>query len=293
MSLSRIQLEDMAAEWIEPMMVDAATPVLMFTAPNPGPKTLDGTHSYVIGGDNAYVVDPGPAIAAYQEAMAKWLRRNRHHVRAILLTHGHPDHAPGARLLAELLEVPVEASPNMEPSAIKSAGVTDAYLLDERLPVDDDALAIIPSPGHSADHVALWLESARILFSGDTILGRGTSLVAPPEGDMAEYMQTLEHLRSLEPRVIAPGHGPLVTDPPTKFAEYVEHRRMREGQVIHALGTGPATISDLVSRLYADVDRQLHGLAAGSLEAQLLKLEREGVIERRGSQWELTEPRSL
>ena len=110
---------------------------------------------------------------------------------------------------------------------------------------------------------------------------------------MAEYMQTLERLRSLEPRVIAPGHGPLVTDPPTKFAEYVEHRRMREGQVIHALGTGPATISDLVSRLYADVDRQLHGLAAGSLEAQLLKLEREGVIERRGSQWELTEPRSL
>jgi len=254
--------------------------VWMFTAPNPGPKTLDGTHTFVVGRSTAYVIDPGPAHVAYQDQVGDWLRNADVRVVAILLSHGHPDHAPGAARLAASLSVPVWSSDQLATEENIALPVDRTYGLNQSFPTDDDRVHVVPSPGHAEDHVAFWLEGARILFAGDTILGRGTTLIAPPQGNMIRYMESLLRLQNLDARIIAPGHGPLVTNPTGKIREYVRHREQREAQVLEALRDGAATIQELVARLYQDVDTRLHGLAAGSLQAQLEKLEIEGHVRR-------------
>ena len=259
--------------------------VWMFTAPNPGPKTLDGTHTFVVGRSIAYVIDPGPAHPVYQDQLAEWLRTAGARVVAILLSHGHPDHTPGAARLAASLAVPVWSSEKLATEENIALPVDRAYGSNQRFPTDDDALQVVPSPGHSEDHVAFWLEGARILFAGDAILGRGTTLIAPPQGNMIHYVETLRRLQNLDALLIAPGHGPLITNPAGKIAEYLRHREQREAQVIEALREGPATVQELVERLYHDVDNRLHGLAAGSVQAQLEKLEIEGYIQRIGERF--------
>lgn len=254
-------------------------PVHMFTAPNAGPMTLEGTHTYVIGSDDAYVVDPGPDIEPYIATLARWIQAQPTRVRAVVLTHGHPDHAPGAARLAQLLSVPVRGSPDLDVTALDGARFS-ALRPDERLAVGTDRLRVLAAPGHTRDHLAFWLEDARILFTGDAVLGHGTSLVAPPEGNMGQYMRTLERMRRLGARVIAPGHGPLVSDPASKLDEYIHHRRRREQQVLAALSAGPRTVNDLVSAIYADTHPSLHDLARGSVLAQLEKLEEEGEVTR-------------
>lgn len=266
--------------------------VVMFTAPNPGPKTLSGTHTFVIGDDTAYVVDPGPANPSYQRSLATWLSGAVRRVEGVLLTHGHPDHAPGAALLGALTGAHVWASERMTEPQRAGAGVNRLYSPDESFVVDGDELRLVPSPGHSPDHVAFWMPGARILFAGDTILGQGTTLIAPPEGDMVQYMQTLERFRALNARLIAPGHGPVIHDPSAKIEEYIEHRRQREAQIVAALEDGPARTPDLVARIYSDVDPGLHGLAAESVYAQLQKLVREGRVVEAGGVFSLVEGNS-
>jgi glyoxylase-like metal-dependent hydrolase (beta-lactamase superfamily II) len=258
----------------------------MFTAPNPGPKTLTGTHTFLVGSADAYVVDPGPDLPSYQRDLAERLSTLGVRVRALLLTHGHPDHAPGAAQLAALLSVPVHASSSLDEQDAR-VKISRRFLPADRYTPNGDVLRVVPAPGHSGDHVAFWLEKARILFAGDTVLGEGSTLVAPPEGDMLAYMETLERFRRLDPALIAPGHGPLVRDPLAKLDEYVEHRRMRERNLVNALAGGPASVEELVSHLYADVDPDLHDLARGSILAQLAKLESEGRVERDGDVYRL------
>jgi glyoxylase-like metal-dependent hydrolase (beta-lactamase superfamily II) len=260
--------------------------IAMFTAPNPGPKTLSGTHSYVVGCEKAYVIDPGPDLPAYQEALARWIR-DRADVQGILLTHGHPDHAPGASTLRTLLGVPVWASEAMTPAERAAFGVDRTFVAHQPFLTDQDRLHVVGTPGHRSDHVAFWLSGSRILFAGDAILGQGTSVIAPPEGDMTLYLQSLHDIRQLEPAIIAPGHGPLVTDPHAKIEEYITHRREREDQILRAMASGPASLDELTARVYADVDHSLLDLARASLEAQLIKLEREGRIVRDGSHYHL------
>jgi len=259
--------------------------VWMFTAPNPGPKTLDGTHTYVVGRTTAYLIDPGPAHETYQDQVADWLRKAGTRVVAILLSHGHPDHAPGAARLAALLSVPVWSSDQLASEENMSLSVDRAYGSNQRFPIDGDTLHVVPGPGHSEDHVAFWLEGGRVLLSGDTILGRGTTLVAPPQGNMIRYMETLRRLQNLDARLIAPGHGPLITNPAAKIRKYLRHREQREAQILEALRIGPATIQELVECLYRDVDTRLHGLAAGSVQAQLEKLEIEGRVQCTGEKF--------
>jgi glyoxylase-like metal-dependent hydrolase (beta-lactamase superfamily II) len=267
-------------------VISSEPSVRMFTAPNPGPMTLSGTHTFFIGQDPCYILDPGPDLPAYQDALAEELRRDSRRPVAILLSHAHPDHAPGATRLRTDLKVPVWASPLMPPDRRRILGVDSLYEADQSFPLGNDTLHVISSPGHTADHAAFWLEGARILFAGDTILGHGTTLVAPPEGDMRAYMATLERMRALDPRIIAPGHGPLILDPSARIEEYVRHRVERERQTLLALQDGPASLTDLVGRIYADVDSSLHTMAAGSLQAQLLKLEAEGKVRRSGDRYE-------
>jgi glyoxylase-like metal-dependent hydrolase (beta-lactamase superfamily II) len=265
-----------------PEMINGSPAVAMFTAPNPGSKTLEGTNTFVIGHERSYVVDPGPAIERYQESLASWIRQEGHHVQAILLTHGHPDHAPGAARLAELLGCAIVGSAEIEASAYQPVHVDRHFVREERFQTDGDTVDVVETPGHSSDHVAFWLRAARILFAGDTILGRGTSLVAPPEGDMTLYMQTLQHMQELRPRLIAPGHGPLIRDPAAKLAEYISHRLERERQIMDLLEANSSEPREIVAVLYEDVDSRLHDLALGSVMAHLQKLEREGRVRRNG-----------
>lgn len=266
-------------------VVQHAPYVARYTAPNPGPKTLSGTHTYVVGKEPGYVIDPGPVDQPHLTAVAASLRATGVSVLAILLSHGHPDHAPGARLLKDLLGVEVVGSRHMLPSEAAAAGVDRYYSDGERFAIGEDQLVVLDAPGHSVDQVAFWLSDARILFSADTILGTGSTLIAPPEGDMTAYMGTLAMMRSLDARLILPGHGPEVTDPTAKIDEYIEHRVAREQQLLNLLSPGRVDIDELVARLYADTDPSLHGLARGSVSAQLQKLLQEGKIEFDGESY--------
>jgi glyoxylase-like metal-dependent hydrolase (beta-lactamase superfamily II) len=256
--------------------------VVRFTAPNPGPKTLEGTHTYVVGEDHAFIIDPGPSLPPYQDALAAWLSVDVG-LATILLSHGHPDHAPGAARLSFSMDAAVWAPDAMSQEAADSLEVDHRFSDGQRFEVDGDRLEVVMTPGHTPDHAGFWLVNAGVFFSGDTILGTGTTLIAPPEGDMAVYMETLERIRALQPRIIAPGHGPLILDPAAKIDEYVAHRRGREEQILAALEAGPATLEELVERIYSDVDPRVLDLARGSVEAQLIKLAREGkVVKQNG-----------
>jgi glyoxylase-like metal-dependent hydrolase (beta-lactamase superfamily II) len=237
-------------------------------APNPGPFTLDGTNTWIVGRAPAVVIDPGPDDAGHLHAVAD----RAGDIAAILLTHHHPDHGSGATGLGRISGAPIlAASPwdgeqtLAEGTIVRAGGV---------------ALRAIPTPGHTPDHVVFFEEDQRWLFTGDAVLGQGTSVIDPPEGDLAEYLRSLETMAGLEPEVIYPGHGPVVRPAMPKLMEYLEHRRHREGQVVAALRSGPQSPAELVPKIYAGYPAELHAAAARSLLAHLLKLERDGVVRR-------------
>jgi glyoxylase-like metal-dependent hydrolase (beta-lactamase superfamily II) len=264
--------------------VDARGMVYRFTAPNPGPKTLQGTNSYVVGDRQAFVIDPGPDDERHLGVITDWLRFTDRTVQGILLTHGHPDHALGAGPLAHSLDSPVWAA-DTQPYPLYSAPKHRHLSPHAEFHLGGDLLRVIPTPGHTPDSVSYLLQGSEVLFTGDTLLGQGSTIVAPPEGDMTAYMTSLEILRALPATMIAPGHGPLVSDAAAKIREYIDHRRAREFQLVNALANGPATVVSLVARLYVDTPPELRRLAEGSVTSGLLKLQREQVVYRDGELW--------
>jgi glyoxylase-like metal-dependent hydrolase (beta-lactamase superfamily II) len=238
--------------------------------------TLSGTNSYVIdcGGGEALVIDPGPPIERHIESLVEHTRANGLTVRAIAVTHGHPDHAPGATLLATATGAPVYAHP-------ASAVVHDrTFELEGELRVGDRVLRVIDAPGHTFDHVVFYLNEARALFTGDVILGEGTVVIAPPGGAMRPYQATLQRLADefAGARTIYGGHGPIVTDAQAKIHEYIEHRRMRERELLDQLAAGPKIIPELVLAIYGDTRSVLWPAMARQLLAYLLALQSEGRV---------------
>ena len=260
-------------------------------APNPSIMTGPGTNTVVLGGgsEGAIVIDPAVDDAAYLDTLISEGEK-RGGIRRIFITHGHPDHVGGALALRERLRlhVPIYAYSR------KGVPVADGEVADgETFPVGEDTLKAIHTPGHRFDHHAYYLERQRILFAGDMISGITTNVIAPPDGDMFDYMNSLQRLQEVDIAEIVPGHGPTIANAQAKIAEYIAHRRLREQQILQTLETLPrgVTVPEMVPAIYVDVDPKLHHIAAWSVEAHLLKLEKEGLVERIGEKgWALVEP---
>lgn len=238
-------------------------------ASNPSVYTLEGTNTWIVGDGPTIVIDPGPDDPGHLREVARSAGR----VADVLLTHDHEDHAEGARAFADLVGAPLRAwrAPGAE------------HLRDaEVVRVPGASLTAIHTPGHSADSFAFFAPADGALFTGDSVLGRGTSFIDPPDGDLIAYLASLQRLRDLGPRTIYPGHGPVVLDACAKLTEYLDHRAERERQVLDALGDGPRTVDDLVAVIYVAYPPEVHALAGRSVTAHLKKLEREGRAEGRG-----------
>ena len=238
-------------------------------APNPGVYTLEGTNTWVVGHEPSIVIDPGPDQPAHLSDVAREAGR----VGAVLVTHDHPDHAPGALPFAEMVGAPVYA--------YRLAGARELRA-GQRVRAGTVDLTAIHTPGHTSDHVAFFEPGSGALFTGDAVVGRGTSFIDPPDGNLVQYLRSLTRLEELGPRTIYPGHGPMVVRAEEKIREYLAHREERESQVLAALGDGPRTIAEMVEMIYVDHPKDVYPLAARSVLAHLLKLADEGRAERTG-----------
>jgi len=254
--------------------------VRLILAPNPSPMTLEGTNTYLVGGPDALIViDPGPNDDGHLGSIEAGVAGAN--TVAVLLTHWHPDHAEAAERCAEMLGTVIAA--NAEPKRPNDIPIGDG----QRVGGDGVFLTAVATPGHASDHLCFLLEEERVLFTGDHVLGRGTTVVAYPDGDMAAYMDSLERLRGLPVDRFYPGHGPVVDEPARVVEEYIEHRKEREVQVLEGLAAGLATPEELVARIYIDVDPVLHPVAAMSVRAHLAELAQRGRAVQDGERWRL------
>jgi glyoxylase-like metal-dependent hydrolase (beta-lactamase superfamily II) len=243
------------------------------TAPNPGAFTLDGTRTYLLGDDA--VIDPGPAIDSHIDA----IRAAMPNLRTIFITHRHGDHAPAA--------VPLKQATGARVLAPKNVLVDD--VVDQRLSGGEiiDGLEVIATPGHTNEHVCYFTHE-RDLFTGDTILGQGTTAIFPPDGNMSDYIRTLHLLRAMNPKRIFPAHGPVRDDAVALIDEYIAHRMQREQQVLTAIANGAATIAEMRAVIYPDLDERLEKAAEIQISAHLIKLEEDRRVVSEGSRYART-----
>jgi glyoxylase-like metal-dependent hydrolase (beta-lactamase superfamily II) len=234
--------------------------IARIVAPNPGPMTGRGTNTYLYGADPCVVIDPGPSDEGHVEAV-RAAGEERGGIGLVLLTHAHGDHADGAERLAELAAA--GAASGWPPVVLPSDGE------------EHGGLRALATPGHAAEHVCFSSEDG-VCFSGDLVLGEGSTFVPPDGGSLVAYMDSLRRLQAMPIELICPGHGPWITDPAAKLAEYVEHREMRERRLLVALGRGERSRGGLLAEAWSDVPEQMRPAAALVMEAHLQKLAAEG-----------------
>ena len=253
------------------LAVSLSSVVVRATAPNPGVMTGAGTNTYLVGTDELVVIDPGPDDDGHRHALVD-LGAGR--IRWIVVTHTHPDHAPGAAALAVRTGAQVLGFSERD-GFVPSRAVGDGFEL--RGP--GFVLRAVHTPGHASNHLCWLLVDADMLFSGDHVMQGSTVVIAPPDGDMAQYLASVRRLLAMDPPLvtIAPGHGSLIVDPAAALEGIIEHRLAREKAVADALAdAGRATVDELLPTVYADVDEALHPVARYSLWAHLRKLDADG-----------------
>ena len=280
--------------WIDPTFPKTATVselVGRVLGLNPGMMTGPGTNTYLVGRRDPILIDTGAGVADYVPLLEHYLdERSFPRPARVILTHRHRDHMGGvAQLRARFRGLPVAKMIH------KDGGLSEPIEdLREGERVEGEGVTLIPvyTPGHASDHLCYYLVEEKALFSGDVILGGSTTVIPSDDGDLLEYLDSLRRLAQLDVRRIYPAHGPVIEDAPAKIREYIDHRMMRERQILEALGDGLATIPDIVVRIYADVPKALHPMAAMSVESHLKKLRkerrvRETVEPDAPSRWEL------
>ena len=268
--------------------VEVLPGVVRVTAPNPSVMTGPGTNTYLVGREELVAIDPGPDDKEHLALLAALSGGGRRHLAAIVVTHTHSDHAPGAAGLAGVTGAKVlgfSARDGFEPDVLLGDGDT--------VPAGDLALVAVHTPGHASNHLCYVLDlpnpgtdgaepATRVLFSGDHIMGGSTVVIAPPDGDMGAYLHSLDRVAAIEPplRVIAPGHGALLPEPAAVIEDYVVHRLAREAAILSALRRrGRSSVEDLVTDVYTDVVVELHPIARFSVWAHLRKLAGDGLVE--------------
>ncbi|MFF5156399.1 MBL fold metallo-hydrolase [Streptomyces sp. NPDC000348] len=249
-------------------------------APNPSAMTLDGTNTWILSepdSDLAVVVDPGPLDDGHLRHVIGTAERAGKRVALTLLTHGHPDHAEGAARFAGLTGTKVRA---LDP-ALRLGD--EGLAAGDVITVGGLELRVVPTPGHTADSLSFHLPADRAVLTGDTVLGRGTTVVAHPDGRLGDYLDTLRRLRSLTVddgvHTVLPGHGPVLEDAQGAVEFYLAHRAHRLAQVETAVENGHRAPSEVVAHVYADVDRSLWPAAELSVRAQLEYLQEHGLIQ--------------
>jgi glyoxylase-like metal-dependent hydrolase (beta-lactamase superfamily II) len=262
-------------------------------AHNPSPFTFTGTQSYLVGEREVAVIDPGPDLPEHLDALVAAIGGRP--VAAILCTHTHRDHSPGGAPLAARTGAPIIGC---APLAMKTVGPRadasfdpdyspDRVLGDgESVAVDGLGLTAVATPGHTSIH--LCFAYGDVLFTGDHVMGWSTTVVIPPDGDMAAYMASLDKLRQRDDRIYYPAHGPAVAKPAQLVRGLIGHRTQREKQILRLIGEAPREIPEIVAKAYPPLDPRLTGAAGASVHAHLLDLEARGLVQQRGEQWAST-----
>ena len=259
-------------------------------AHNPSAFTYYGTQTYLIGDAELAVIDPGPDLPEHLDALGAAIGGRK--IVAIMCTHTHRDHSPASRPLAERTGAPIIGC---APLALETVGpradasfdgdyAADRVLLDaEALEVDGEAVTAVATPGHTSNHLCFAYRGA--LLTGDHVMGWSTTVVVPPDGDMAAYIASLDKLRQRDDRVYYPAHGPAVTNPQQYVRHLMGHRMQREKQILKLVGEQPSPIPDIVAKAYPGLDPRLTTAAGGSVLAHLLDLERRGLVEQQQDRW--------
>ena len=260
-------------------------------ANNPSAFTLYGTGTYIVGRGKVAVIDPGPAEPAHIDAILRATAGET--ITHMLVTHTHMDHSPGCRLLAEHVDAPTYGfGPHGAGKIAAGVQVEEGGDTDFRPDVevrDGDVIegdgwrvTCVYTPGHTSNHICYALNSEKepqTLFSGDHVMGWSTSVISPPDGDMKNYMASLEKLLHRDDEIYWPTHGPAITEPKAHVRAFIEHRREREAQILACLADGARRIADMVPRMYAETPRQLHAAAGRSVFAALALLVDRGQVE--------------
>lgn len=261
-------------------------------AHNPSHFTFTGTGTYIVGEGRVAIVDPGPDLDEHVEALLHAVRGET--VTDLVITHTHIDHSPAARAVAAATGARIVGC---APLAIADTGPRadasfDALHAPDAVMADGDTLegpgwtlSAVATPGHTSNHLCFALAEEKALFSGDHVMGWSTSVVAPPDGDMRAYLDSLRKVGERDEQIFYPTHGPAIEDPQRLVRGLIAHRRQREAQILRLLRTGPMAIPQMVESMYAAVDPALWPAAGRSVLAHLIDLESRGDVRRDGVQW--------